>query len=98
MLMRLTAAVAFGYGSWKHIFHGSRALRALGIIELAIGVILLVGAWTQAVALLGLLVILGWIFIHRTRPVSRVEALLLLIIVLSLVVTGPGPYAFDLPL
>jgi uncharacterized membrane protein YphA (DoxX/SURF4 family) len=98
VLMRLVAAIALAYGSWKHVFHGTRIVRAFGILELALAVLIFVGAYTQAAALIGALVMLCWIFIHRIRPVSRVEALLLLVIALSLVVTGSGPYAFDLPL
>ena len=72
------------------------------IIEFGIAVTLLVGIYTQAAAILGTLGALKF-FIWKRRygamiPLSRTASLLLLIICFSLLFTGPGAFAFDLPL
>lgn len=98
VLMRVAAGIIFGYASWKHVFHGSQPVRALGILELILAVGILLGAWTQAAAALGVLVLITWLLVSKTRPFTRIETALVLIMCVSLVITGAGPFAIDLPL
>lgn len=67
-----------------------------------IGFLLVAGMWTQIAALAGALVALKGIFFgqrYRTVvPLPLSTNVLLLVILLSLVVTGAGALAFDLPL
>jgi uncharacterized membrane protein YphA (DoxX/SURF4 family) len=77
---------------------GEMIYRALFIIA---GVSLIIGLYLQISALLATLLMLGAIIDKRARifpELSRGEYILLLIIAFSLMVTGAGPFAFDLPL
>lgn len=92
-LSRIDFTVA-GSGLWIPIF--------AGIVEFGIGVALVLGIFTQAAAILGALGALKS-FIWKRRypamiPISRTASALLFVICLSLVVTGAGALAFDLPL
>ena len=68
----------------------------------AIGLVLLFGAYTQIAALLaGIVSIKGLLFCKRFGPLfpySRSTYFLILAICLSLLVSGAGAMAFDLPL
>ncbi len=86
--------VLIGRGVWIPIF--------ASIIELIIGVGLVLGIYAQLAGLLGALGALKF-FIWKRRygaiiPLSRTASVLLLVICLSLVFTGAGAFAFDLPL
>ncbi len=74
----------------------------LVIIEAAVSLGLLFGYYTQIAALLGVLIMikhLVWAKKYpRVFPFCRTECVLLLIICLSLLLTGAGAFAFDLPL
>ncbi len=98
VLIRLSVALMFGYAAWKHVFHGAPWLRALGILELVVAAGIFVGAWTQVAAAVGALTLIVWLFVGKMRPFTRIETLLALVMCASLVVTGAGLFAFDLPL
>jgi len=72
------------------------------LMEFAIGGGLLFGIYTQAFALLGAIGALKFFVWKRQYgvmiPLSRTASALLLVICLSLVMTGAGLFAFDLPL
>ena len=67
-----------------------------------VGLLLVFGAWTQAAALLGAIVALKGAFLAKRYPslfaLPRSTNVLLFVICLSLMVTGAGSFAFDLPL
>lgn len=71
-------------------------------LQMALGILLVVGAWTQLVALLGAIVALKCIIFARAyktiMPLDRAASILLLVILLALIVSGAGAFAFDLPL
>ena len=72
------------------------------LFEAAIGATLLMGYLTQLAALVGAVMALKCL-IWRSRypqffPLDRAASFMLLAICLSLIVTGAGSYAFDLPL
>lgn len=73
-----------------------------GAIELVVGLLLVVGLYTQLAALVAAIIALGALILKRkaTHGIesSRGFLLLLLIIALSLLVSGAGAFAFDLPL
>jgi hypothetical protein len=98
LLIRVTAAIVFGYAAWKHFSTPGNAVRSVALVEGICAALLFVGAYTQAAALFGvvILAIHGLKSSLRTLPTST--ALLLLILCLSLLVLGAGPFAFDLPL
>jgi len=70
------------------------------LIEAAVAVALLVGFYTQAAAIVGIILAIKSL-IMRPRalvPFGHVADWLLLVICLSLLLTGAGAFAFDLPL
>lgn len=72
------------------------------LIELAVGAGLLLGFWTQIAALVGLVISVKILLLkrslHAMAPLSRAAYLLLGIICLSLIASGAGGFAIDLPL
>lgn len=74
---------------------------ALGI-EIAIGGMLLAGYYTQIAALLGMVAAAKFFYFEKWwptfAPLSRGTSALLFIILLSLLVSGAGAMAYDLPL
>jgi len=74
----------------------------IGGIELIGGILLIVGAYTQAAALVGALVMLATTYIKWRHPMTLrndIEFYILLFVVaLSLVFLGAGFFAIDLPL
>ena len=115
-LLRITAGLVFLYLAYFHYTNhraGSEELsRLIGgasvvmyvyvLIELAVAVGLIAGAWTQAFALVGFVIALKVLLLRRSlkelRPLSSLSYALLSAICLSVVVTGAGIFAFDLPL
>ena len=83
-----------GRGSWW-VWTSSAA-------HLAVAVLLMMGSCTQAAALLGALLSAKHAFwshrYPRAFPLGRAAGLLLLLISLSLVLSGAGAFAQDLPL
>ena len=83
-----------GHGMWIPAF--------AAIVEFGIALALFVGIYTQAAAILAALAAIKF-FVWKRRygamiPISRTASALLFIISLSLLFTGPGAFAFDLPL
>ncbi|QQR64742.1 DoxX family membrane protein [Candidatus Kaiserbacteria bacterium] len=74
----------------------------LGIVEIIIGTLFLVGFLTQLAAILSMVLSLKFIMMHKrfTHPLipSRLTYVLLFFISLSLLITGAGLFAFDLPI
>lgn len=72
------------------------------LAELGAAVLLFVGAWTQIAAILaGLGMLKMWYFARSMpayAPLSRLAYVLLAVMCLSLLLTGAGAFAFDLPL
>lgn len=73
-----------------------------GSVLAGIAALLLIGAWTQACALLAALGAFKHAFYARTHPAafpfSPSTYFLLGVIALALIFMGPGAFAFDLPL
>lgn len=84
--------------AWKHFSAPENSIRAFGVLEIALSAALALGIWTQGVALVGVVRILLDIFMPRLRVLPLSTTLLSLVMFLSLVVTGAGVFAFDLPL
>ena len=84
---------------WKY---GLYVATVLGIIELVVGVFLLIGLYTQIAALAAALILLCALILKKKAPhgieSSSCFLFLLFIIALSLLVSGAGLFAFDLPL
>ena len=97
-LIRIALGVVFGYAALRHFENTDAVVRALAILEGALAIMLVVGAWTQVMALLGGLLIGAWFWFPQLRTVALGTVLLSLALSLTLLITGAGPFAFDLPL
>ncbi|QQG38002.1 MAG: hypothetical protein HYS26_00395 [Candidatus Kaiserbacteria bacterium] len=97
-LIRVALAVVFGYAAWQHLQRNDMPSRVLAVGEIAVAIAFVAGWWTQPAAILATIVGAIWFF----QPTSRVYALstILLSILLpfTLLITGAGALAFDLPL
>lgn len=76
--------------------------KLFGLIEIAGGLALIVGFWTQIAALVFVIINFAELYIE-TKEASLLKRdavfyLLIFVIALSLLFTGPGFLAFDLPL
>ena len=71
-------------------------------VEVVAGALLVVGAWTQIGAIVVLLLALKTFFIkpslRHLSPLSRSTYVLMCMMALSLLLSGAGGFAFDLPL
>ncbi|MBN2093982.1 MAG: DoxX family protein [Candidatus Zambryskibacteria bacterium] len=78
------------------------AAKILGIVEIIGGAMLIIGLYTQIVVLILAVIIFaaGYIEYHRPEILKRdlIFYVMLLVILLSLLLTGAGAFAFDLPL
>ncbi len=77
-------------------------LTASATVITVTGILLLIGAWVQLAAMIGALTVIKHLVFFRryekVLPFEKSTYWLLLAICLSLVVTGAGAFAFDLPL
>lgn len=84
------------------IVSGTWIAYAAAGIELVVGFALFFGAYTQVAAMLGLLGAFKHFVWRRTYPaffvLSRSTSVLLMAILFSLLITGAGAFAVDLPL
>ncbi len=97
-LIRVALACVLGFVAWEHFSAKDADVRALGVLEVAAAVALIGGVWTQGVALAGFVAALLGIIFPRMRVLPMSTMLLALVMLLSLVVTGAGAFAFDWPL
>lgn len=74
----------------------------LVVCEVIAGVLLVVGAWTQFAAILAIVLSLKALLtrrsLHALRPFPAIAYVLLIVMSLSLLISGAGAFAFDLPL
>lgn len=87
-----------GLSAWSHLGRGDARSRAWGAVEAALALALLAGAWTQVAALIALAWFGASLFVRDMRIFAKSTMILAFLISISLLVTGPGAFAFDLPL
>ncbi len=97
-LIRVALAIVFVYAGWQHLSKGAAHERAFGVLGIVIAVALFIGAWTQLAALAATAALAASLFMPNIRIFPRSTVMLALVMALSLLVTGPGAFAFDLPL
>ena len=88
----------FAYCALEHFKRTDLPSRVLAVFELVAAGLLVAGAWTQPAALLAGIIAAIWYFQPTSRVVALSSILLALVMSISLVLTGPGAFAFDLPL
>src|SRR3989338_395458 len=96
--IRITLALVLLYALKKHWSVTDIKFRLLAAAEFAVAVLIGAGAWTQVGALVGGALAIFWLVRPAMRPVSFIETLLTIVLCISLILTGAGPFAFDLPL
>lgn len=94
-VIRVALALTLGWSAWRHFSAGAMAIT---VAEAVPAVLILIGLWTQLAAIIAALAIFAWLFMPTMRIFPRSTALLSLVMALSLIVTGAGAFAFDLPL
>lgn len=97
-IMRVAAGTFLGFVAYRHVISPHFPMRTLGVIEGVVAVLLVAGGYTQAAALVGVLVFAIPLFAPTYRVLPRSTLALLILMTLSLIITGAGPFAFDLPL
>lgn len=102
-LLRLTLAAVFLYWAYGKIKSRENAkVATLGLLEAVVGILLVVGLFTQMAALVAALILVVKLIgkIHtKSLFTSGVNYYFILFIIsFSLLFLGPGAFAFDLPL
>ena len=98
LLIRLALVVVLAIAAWNHMSRRDTLLNTWSLLEFAAAAALLIGLWVQAVALLAFLGLVLTLFIPKMRVFPKSTMALACVLALSLVVTGAGAIAFDLPL
>jgi hypothetical protein len=98
LLMRIALGFVFGVVAWERMRNDKMSLKILGCVDALLAVFFIIGLYAQAAALAGFICTLVWLFVPAWRPLPLSTTALVNILALSLLVTGPGPFAFDLPL
>jgi len=94
----------FLFWAYRTLFRPESTInsKAVGLIEGVAGVLLIVGLWTQVAALVALIDFIVRLIGKIMRKAFLTDGvnyyLVLLVLALSLIVTGAGWLAFDLPL
>ena len=88
--------------AWFKLHSGKNWLILIALIEILGGTLLFIGLYTQVAALvLSIVTLVGILAKQKNPDVLKLSAgflYLLLLVTLSLLLLGPGFYAFDLPL
>jgi hypothetical protein len=98
LLIRLSLTILMTLAAWKHLNRPDGISRAWSVLEIAAATGLCIGIWTQGVALLSFIGVATGIAVPRLRAYPLSTTLLSLVMLATLVVTGAGALAFDLPL
>lgn len=98
LVLRAVLAVILTLAAWQHVRTHLLAKRLLGIIEAGTALALALGVVTQGAAVIATGLIIAQIAVPRARTFPQSTLWLALAISLSILVTGAGALAFDLPL
>ncbi len=97
-LIRIALAAVFGYTAWHRFQKHETLLRIFALADTGIALMLLVGISTQIAALVACLCIIYALVYPHSSPFPRSTLALGLVMAISIVLMGAGPFAFDLPL
>ena len=99
LVIRATVAAMFALATYAHVRGATLFIYIMAALEAIATLSLAFGYYAQAGALLAALLATAWALLGRpARPYPLTTTLLLIIMCLSLLVTGPGAFAFDFPL
>ena len=98
LLLRLTLGIILGHWAYKHF----RTNRTCAIIEGIVAILFIIGLYTQLAALVTAIAFIVFMVKKVKAKAFFTDGInyyfILFIIALSLLVTGPGLFAFDMPL
>lgn len=102
LLLRIVLALVVLHFAYVHIMKRQRVPVVFGIIQTISGLLLLIGLFTQVAALI-LVIMFGLLMVKQIVNKAFLSDgvnyyLFLFIIALSLMLSGPGAFAFDYPL
>lgn len=97
-LIRIALAAVFGYGAFSRVRSGALLLKIFGAVDALLAAAFLIGFSTQLAAILGTICTVAWLMKPDWSPYPKSTAALALVMCISLLVLGAGPFAFDLPL
>ena len=97
-LIRVALAVVFATSAYRRFPSRSTLLNSFGAIDAAIALMLIAGFYTQLAALIAVMCTAGWLIKSDWNPFPKSTTALALVMALTLLLTGAGPFAFDLPL
>jgi len=96
LLLRVTVGLFFLTFAFQK---GASAVLVRNIAFFILSILLILGAWTQVASIVSLVILAGAFFSPTLRGrINRGTLILLFVICLSLIVSGAGFYAVDLPL
>lgn len=98
VLIRLAVSILFAYSAWTRMARSDVFSRTFAVLEFVAAIGIFVGSWTQVAALLGAVLLGASLFMPKHRMFALSTLVLAIVMTLTLVITGPGPFAFDLPL
>lgn len=98
LALRLIVAGVLGWSAWLHASGGKGWVRPFAIVEVFVLGFIMGGAWTQAAGIAGVFILFADLAVARLRVLPRSTVAIACILSACLVVTGAGPFAFDLPL
>ena len=96
-VIRITVAIVLGMIAYRGLRAGSLWERGSALVSGLAALFLFAGALTQPMALIASLTVIESL-VRSEKPFPKSTLWLALIMSLSLVITGAGPFAFDLPL
>lgn len=99
LLLRLSVSIFILFIGWQRY---KKSLSWTAIFYAIAGALLFIGLYTQIAAIIGIIIVKFDFWMNRKIAKQTAEQIMLYVIVeiilLSLLVTGPGFWAFDLPL
>ena len=101
-ILRLTLGGIFILWAYRKVKHRKSSEDTLmACLELVVGVLLVIGLYTQLAAIVSSLILLNRLVYKVKTKTFFTDGVnyyfIVLVISLSLLVTGPGAFAFDLP-
>lgn len=101
-LIRLTLGAILAYWSYKHLKSSVTQTRSIAVVEGITGILLIIGLWVQLASLVAIIDLVIRL-IGKIRSKAFLSDginyyLILLVLAISLLITGPGFFSIDLPL
>ena len=105
-LIRIVLAITIGYFGYKLIAsrkqNSDKKLLVLGVVQIILGILVLLGLYTQLAALIIAIILLVKLILKAMNKELLTDGInyyiLLLVMAVSLLFTGAGWCGFDLPL